>query len=298
MTLCEVCGKELEEGFVFLGLPSHPPCIVAAMTSAPMANPFMAPGDSPIVDIAEDLKAEFTTMIRWHEEFAPRTMQVALGPSDLGTECDRRLAYKIAGIAGFNRGDPWAAFVGSAIHTRIEGVIRKYAKEHGGTWLIEERIVVTPEISGRADLIRDNMVIDIKSASPDVIKKLPDTGPRGSYLPQIHSYAWGLNQAGHRIDKVAFVFVPRSGRLDDMWVWVDAYRPEIAEAALKRVYGFARRLGEMDILNNPHLWETVPATPDYMWCQFCPLMNRGMSPDEPATDKGCPGYKMNRKEKK
>jgi hypothetical protein len=261
-------------------------------------NPFTTPGDSPLGDLAADLKAEFTTMIRWHEEFTPRKMQQALGPSDLGIECDRRLAYKIAGVTGYNMGDPWAAFVGSSIHTRIEDVVKRYAKQNGGTWLIEERVIVTPEIRGRADLVHDDMVIDIKSASPDVMKKLPDTGPRGSYLPQIHAYAKGLNAAGHKITKVAFIFVPRSGRLDDTFVWADTYRPEIVEAALRRVYRFARRLDEVDILNNPHLWQTVPATPDYLWCQYCPLFNKAWGADEPATDKGCAGYKMVRKEKK
>lgn len=261
-------------------------------------NPFTTPGDSPLGALAADLKAEMTTMVRMYEEFTPRKMQLGLGPSDLGIECDRRLAYKIAGVTGANMGDPWAAFVGSAIHTRLETVVRKYAQQGGGTWLIEQRIIVTPEIGGRADLIHDDMVIDIKSASPDVMKKLPDTGPRASYLPQIHAYAKGLNDAGHKISKVAFVFVPRSGRLDDMYVWADDYQPHIVEDALRRVYRFAHRLTEVDILNNPHLWETVPATPDYLYCQYCALFNRNWGTDQPATDKGCGGYKTLKKEKK
>lgn len=285
-----------------LGALSHPRCSVTGMTGEQdipaSVNPFAAPGDSPLSNLAADVKAEFTTMIRLYEEFMPRKMQLALGPSDLGIECDRRLAYKIAGVTGYNMGDPWAAFVGSSIHTRLETVVRKYAERTGGTWLIEQKIAVTPDISGRADLIHDDMVIDIKSASPDVMKKLPDTGPRASYLPQIHSYAYGLNRAGHKITKVAFIFVPRSGRLDDMYVWADDYRPEIAEQALRRVYRFAHRLDELDIINNPHLWDTVPANPDYLWCQYCPLFNRAWGAGDPATDKGCAGYKMQRKEKK
>lgn len=300
--ICSACNQPVDEVMASLGMLSHPACIVTGVPgeqdNSASVNPFMDPGDSPLLDLAADLKAEFTTMIRWHEEFTPRSQQVSLGPSDLGTECDRKLAYKIAGVKGYNMGDPWAAFVGSSIHSRVEDVIRKYAKEHGGVWLIEERVVVDPLISGRADLVHDDMVIDIKSASPDVIKKLPTTGPRQSYLAQIHGYAKGLNDAGRNITKVAFVFVPRSGRLDDFYVWADEYRPEIAEQAIRRVYRFAKRLGELDILNNPHLWETVPAKPDFLWCQYCPLFNRAFDATDPATDKGCAGYKMNRKEKR
>jgi hypothetical protein len=285
-----------------LGVLSHPRCSVTGMADEvdipASVNPFTTPGDSPLEDLAADVKAEMMTMVRMYEEFMPRKMQLALGPSDLGIECDRRLAYKIAGITGYNTGDPWAAFVGSSIHTRIEAVIKKYAERTGSTWLIEQMVQVTSEIRGRADLVHDDLVIDIKSASPDVMKKLPDSGPRASYLPQIHAYAYGLNKAGHKINRVAFVFVPRHGRLDDMYVWADEYRPEIVEKALHRVYRFARRLDELDITNHPQLWETVPATPDYLWCQYCPLFNKAMGANDPADDKGCAGYKMARKEKK
>lgn len=302
ISVCAVCGQPLDEPMANLGMLSHPSCSVTGMPGEQdipaSVNPFTTPGDSPLGDLAADIKAEMMTMVRMYEEFTPRKMQQALGPSDLGIECDRRLAYKIAGITGHNMGDPWAAFVGSSIHARLETVVRKYAERTGGTWLIEQQVIVTPLIKGRADLVHDDMVIDIKSASPDVMRKLPDTGPRASYLPQIHSYAYGLNGAGHTINRVAFVFVPRSGRLDDMYVWADDYRPDIAEAALRRVYSFARRLGELDVVNNPDLWESVPAKPDYLWCQYCPLFNRAWGPDDPATDKGCAGYKMVRKEKK
>lgn len=299
---CAVCGDPLDPIMASLGMLSHPRCSVTGVTGEqdnPVSvNPFTEPGDSPMHGVASDLKAQMMTMVRWYEEFTPRKMQMGLGPSDLGIECDRRLAYKVAGITGYNMGDPWAAFVGSSIHTRLEMVIKKYAAENGGAWLIEERIVVDPLIRGRADLVLDDMVIDIKSASPDVMKKLPDTGPRASYLPQIHAYAKGLNDHGRKITKVAFVFVPRSGRLDDMYVWADEYRPEIAEKAIRRVYAFARRLKEIDILAHPDLWETVPAKPDFLWCQYCALFNRAMGAEDPATDKGCAGYKMNKKEKK
>lgn len=284
-----------------LGVLSHPRCSVTGVPgeqdNEASVNPFTDPGDSPLPEAAADLKAEFMTMIRWHEEFSPRTMQIALGPSDLGTECIRRLAYKVAGIPGYHRGDPWAAFVGSSIHARVEDVIRRYTKEFElpGDWLIEGRVQVTPEIAGKADLVHEDMVIDIKSASPDVMKKLPKEGPREGYKVQVNAYAYGLNQAGRDIKKVAFIFVPRSGRLDDTYVWVDEYRPEIVKKALDNVYQIADNLWEMDILNHPEKWNMVPANPDFMWCQYCPLFNKAMDATDPATDKGCPGWKMAKK---
>ncbi len=294
--LCAICTDPLDPVMASLGMLSHPRCSVTGVPAEQAieasVNPFTDPGDSPLHDLAVDLKAEMMTMVRMYEEFTPRKMQMALGPSDLGIECDRRLAYKVSGVVGFNQGDPWAAFVGSSIHTRLEAVIKKYSERTDGTWLIEKKVEVTSEISGRADLVHGDLVIDIKSASPDVIKKLPETGPRQSYITQLQVYAYGLNRMGHEINKVAFAFVPRNGRLDDIYCWADKYRPEIAEKALRRVYGFARRLEQLDILNNPDLWESVPAQPDYLYCQYCSLFNKAMGPDDPATDKGCAGYRM------
>lgn len=293
---CAVCQQPLEALMASLGMMSHPACSVADMPPEPVVtveNPFTGPNDSRLPEVSENLRAELITAVRMFEEFTPRTRQIMPGPSDLGTECDRRLSYKLAGIQGFNHGDPWAAFVGSAIHQRIGNVLTAYNRDNpGNAWLIEERVAVDPLISGSADLVRGTMVADIKSASVEVMKKLPDEGPRGSYLPQVHAYAKGLIARGMPIDTVAFVFVPRSGKLTDMYVWADTYRPDIVDKALARVYQLARNLDQMDILNHPERWEEVPATPDFMWCQYCPLFNRDWGANQPATDKGCAGWKI------
>lgn len=297
--VCQVCQDPLDPVMASLGVLSHPRCSITGVpgeqANLASVNPFTDPGDSPFPEEAADLKAEFMTMIRWHEEFSPRSMQVAVGPSDLGTECQRRLAYKVAGMAGYHRPDPWAAFVGSAIHTRIEDVVARYAKEFNEEWLIEGRIRIDANISGKADLVRKNKVIDIKSASPEVIRELPVKGPREAYKTQVQLYAKGLNDNGHEITRVAFIFVPRSGKLDDTYTWVDEYRPDVAQAALDRVYKLANWLHRsLDITHHPGRWELVPATPEFMSCYFCPLFNEHMGPNDPATDKGCAGWKMNK----
>lgn len=296
---CAECGEPLEPLMASLGMLTHPRCSVTGLTqeqgnpaivAPPVAQLFDTDGAVPLPGLAADLHAEFTTMIRWHEEFSPRSQQVSLGPSDLGIECDRRLAYKVAGIQGPHKGDPWPAFVGSAIHSRVEQVVKKYGEQHGGVWMIEQRVVVDPLISGRADLARSPLVVDIKTAGPDMMKKVAKQGPPDSYKVQINAYAKGFNDAGYPITQVAFVFLPRSGWLKDMYVWADSYRPELATNALARVYGIADTLNKMDIMNNPHRWEQIPANPSYL-CEWCPLYNKYLEPDLGADDKGCPGYR-------
>lgn len=305
---CPVCQEQLEPIMASLGMMSHPGCSVEGLpeeqhnpASINQVNPFddsaTRNGYIPLPELAQDLQAEFTTMIRWHEEFTPRSQQLSLGPSDLGTECDRELAYKIAGIRGYNHGDPWPGFVGSSIHARLGDVIRAYAKEHGGAWLIENRVVVDPLISGHADIVRSPLVVDFKSGGKDVIDRARKEGPSHKYLVQIHSYAKGLIDAGHPITQVALVYLPRAGWLRDMYVWAAPYDPKVPIAALTRAYGIARHLKESDIRNNPDLWETIVPTPGF-GCTWCGLFNKEMGPDEPATDKGCAGWNIKRGAKK
>lgn len=297
---CATCGETLDPLMASLGMSSHPGCLIPEhppVRSVSFDDSATPNGFIPLPDVASDIRAEFTTMIRWFEEFSPRARQVSLGPSDLGGECDRQLAYKVAGIRGFNHGDPWPAAVGTAIHAYLENVIRKYAKEHGGAWLIENRVVVTPQIGGKADLARTGQVLDIKSMGKDILDKTRKEGPSRKYQTQIQLYGYGLNQSGYPIKEVAIVCVPRSGWLKDIHVWAAPYDPSVAEAALRRVYGLAERLREMDIMAHPELWEQIPAKPDFS-CQWCSLFNKEMPPDDPATNKGCSGWNMQRGAKK
>lgn len=295
---CEVCGKPLDPMMASLGLMSHPGCSVPDVahpeqSPAVPADPFDTmdhrPKGVPLPAEAENLKAELLTMVRWAEEFSPRSQQVSLGPSDLGHECDRALAYKVAGIKGHNMGDPWPAFVGSAIHERLEGVIRKYQNEYGGSWLIEGRIVIDPLITGRADLVRAPDVVDIKSAGKDMMDKVRKDGPPKRYLTQINAYAYGLIRAGHQIERVSLAFFPRSGWLTDLFVWTAPYDEGLATEGIQRPYALAKKIEELEILDNPHRWEQIPATPGF-GCQWCSLFDKHRTLEEGADNKGCPGW--------
>ena len=293
---CTVCGDELEPLMASLGLFTHPGCTVVAGEPRPALgfdDSSARNGFVPLADVAKDLEAEFVTMVRWDTEFAPRSQQVSLGPSDLGIECQRQLGYKIAGVRGYNHGDPLPGFVGSALHARMEDVIRRYAAEHGGTWLIEGRVVVDPLVSGSADLVKDGMVIDIKSGGKDVIDEARKHGPSHKYQVQIQSYAYGLNRSGTKVDRVAIVYFPRAGWLKDVFAWAAPYDPSVAKAALERAYGIAADLRKLDILNNPDSWEQITPTPSF-GCQWCSQFNKELGPNDPATDKQCAGWNMKR----
>jgi hypothetical protein len=293
---CRVCDRPLDPLMASLAILSHPACnvpgveVVELPEEAPPAftrvNDAKAP--CPLPEVAAEVQAQMTTMVRMFEQFDARSQQLSLGPSDLGTECDRNLGYKIMGLRGANFYDPWPAFVGSAIHHRMGEVITAHAAEVGGAWLIEEKVIVDPLISGHADLTRGNLVVDLKSAGPDAMKKIAKEGPPHKYLVQLNCYAKGLRDAGHPVDTIVFVFLPRSGWLTSMYVWAAPYDEALATSAIARAYAVGRLLGELDVQNFAHRWEQVPATPGDA-CIWCPMYDKHRPPERGADDKGCPG---------
>lgn len=295
---CASCGRQLDPVMASLGMMSHPACTVSdvgevheeqAVGQVTFDTPVSGVKGIPLPEEAENLKAELTTIVRWYEEFSPRAQQVSLGPSDLGHECDRALAYKVAGIRGNNMGDPWPASVGSAIHSRLEMMIRDYQAANGGAWQIERKIKVDPMITGRADLVRPPDLVDIKSAGKDMMDKVKRETPPRRYLVQINAYAKGLRDEGIDIQRVSLAFFPRSGWLSQLHVWTAPYDEALALEGIQRPYLLAQKLQELDILANPHRWEQIPATPG-MGCNWCSLYNKHRKPEEGANDKMCPGW--------
>ena len=55
-------------------------------------------------------------MIRHAIAHHPRSLQKRIGPSEVGTPCDRRIGYKLLGHTENERGDAWKPTVGTAVH--------------------------------------------------------------------------------------------------------------------------------------------------------------------------------------
>lgn len=69
---------------------------------------------------AQKYAMELREIIRRHAAYQPRSLQKFLGPSELGSPCDRQVAGKMAGLPGTNHtADPWASIVGTAIHAYL-----------------------------------------------------------------------------------------------------------------------------------------------------------------------------------
>lgn len=304
---CHTCAKPLDPVMASLGMFNHPGCDPVPqdieLTSPPaeaVPLPTFTPvdpqvGPCPLPAVAKEIKDELTTILCWAEASRERSLQVKLGPSELGVACERQLGYRIMGLQGPNldMADPWAGFVGSSIHHRTEESIRRYQAAHplAPKWNIEEEVRIVPGlIEGHADLNRDNILVDEKSAGKTVMAAVKKEGPSLKYKVQIMLYAYGLRLQGRPIDTVALVFVPREGYLRDMWVWAAPYDEPLALEYIARPYRVRDKLVQLQVQQYPERWEQVPAEPSYMGCQYCPMWERYAGNGLGADDKGCPGY--------
>lgn len=226
-----------------------------------------------------------------------RGAQTTLGPSEIGTPCDRRLAMSLLGVPPVNPGgDGWAAFVGTCTHAGMAEVYT-FADAGTGRYAVEMPVFLgIPEVPrGTTDLLdrRDGTIVDWKVMGAYSLKKFKLEGPSSTYRTQAHVYGLGAERAGEKVRNVAIVGLPRAGSsLDEMHVWTEGYDRKFAQAALDRVGKIANEIqGRRDdtgalAADTPadimYLARQFPAGDD---CLYCPFHLKG----DKEMKRGCPG---------
>lgn len=239
---------------------------------------------------------ELRDIITAHAARAPRSVQRHLGPSELGSACDRQVAGKMAGIAHTNHvSDPWPSIVGTAIHAWLADCFTEENLRTGVTrWVAEQRVTPHPDHPGTADLYdaQEHAVIDHKCLGNTTLGKLRTSGPSRKYIIQLLLYGRGYRLLGLPVDRVALVAYPRTAStLDGMYVWDRPYTPEddaILDAVFAQTqirYGYATALREGKIT-----LQDIPACPSDDECYFCPFYR----PEAARGSDGCPGTVGNR----
>ena len=227
-----------------------------------------------------------TSAVEAYESQTDRSMQRALGPSEIGDPCVRKLAHKLAGTRVHNPdGDPWKRFMGTAGHARLADVYEWDARRsHTPAWLAERRVTVGDSgLSGTADLFADGTVIDHKIVGSGPQRKYRTLGPGDQYRKQVHLYGRGFERDGHEVRRVAIAFWLRDGALRDLYVWSEPYDRAVADAALHRVDQITEmvRVGAFDV--HPERFALLPSAPGWL-CKWCPFYSP-RSTDPTA----CPG---------
>lgn len=271
LLLCTVCGTRLDLCHEDLG--THPMC---DPTPAPATPPPSILGDvaGALIDL---------------DNARPRSLQRAIGPSQIAMPCERQLAYTLADTPEQPDGRvPWAPMVGTAVHAMLAEAMRADNARLGRLrWLIENRVHPDPSISGECDAYDTDTetVIDWKVVGKTAMEKYRRHGPGQQYEGQAHIYGRGWQRAGRSPKWVRIVFLPRwSANFDDAYEWTAPYSRPAADLALDRMYAVVDLMAALKLTEYPDMWAAVPARPDRM-CNYCPFLRPGAPPD----DKGCPG---------
>lgn len=221
---------------------------------------------------------------------SPRSLQTAIGPSEIGDPCERKLSYKSLDwpVAAGER-DPIAPVIGTGFHSWMQEAFE--ARNTAGRYKIEEKVTVrdspveTARVRGSSDLYdretRTNY--DWKLVGVSSLDKYRRHGPGGQYRIQAHLYGLGQENAGEAPERVAIVFVGRYHELR-VHVWWERYDRQVALDALDRLDRIRQRVIDLDPEANPQAWQQIPMDPDAK-CRFCDWLLPG------STDlsKGCPG---------
>lgn len=283
--LCRGCGTVLDAVLVDAGIEIHANCEVRMLQ-------FNQPEDVP--GTSHPMRTELINLIRWKDSNTARSRQVSIGPSEIGSSCDRRLAMRIAGVRPINRSsDPWPAIVGTAMHDWLQRCLeaanqRLVAQGKPPRWITEKRVQADPLVSGTSDVYDTwtQTVIDWKSMGDTARRRLAEHGPSDGYHTQIQTYGLGFFRAGFPVRKVALMFLPRAGMLKDARYFEWDFDPASANKAIARVYQLAHQvLALRQSAGTEEIWNSVAADPTNL-CGWCPFFKRGA---QVASSTGCPG---------
>ena len=215
--------------------------------------------------------------------WTPRARQVAIGPSEMGHECTRRLAYKLLDWEQVNvsSSSNWASQVGSAIHAHLADIFRK--KEG---YEVEQKVTIRGQLAGTVDLFDTvrGIVIDWKTTGASKLEEYRKRGATAQHITQVQLYGYGKAQTGAKVNKVALAFLPTSGNLDDLHIDLHDYDESAALQALSRVDDIGALLAQLNVEENPAMWDVIPKVASRN-CNWCPYF----APYSTDSSKGCPG---------
>jgi hypothetical protein len=259
------------------------------MTALPPLSPQeMHLGADPAL-IRDELIYTIKGAIRNH----PRSQQRTIGPSEMGSECLRKIGYRLSGLDPTQGSESWLPTVGTAVHAWLAEQFALRNMALGFTrYLIENRVSVGvvggQEIRGTCDLY-DRVtatVIDWKIVGTTTLRKAKSrTGDRlgRTYRTQGHLYGLGWERKGYLVQDIAVCFLPRNADLSEAVLVTERYDESIAQQAVVLADSTALALHAI----GPDLLRHLPTANDY--CLSCPWF----APYSTDPVLGCIGHDIN-----
>ena len=188
---------------------------------------------------AEAVKKAQQWMRRIEELFiTERSKQIQIGISEVGMECRKCVARKLAKVYRKPEGS-WYPFIGTAVHDALE---RGFAERWPDEYNLENRLHVHSykdlELGGSCDmaaLIEDDkgvIVNDWKVVGKRTLVDASKGKIKEQYRIQAQLYGYGWEQKGFNVTHVALSFLPREDKLENAVVVMIRYNKPAALAAL------------------------------------------------------------------
>lgn len=224
---------------------------------------------------------------------SPRNLQIHLGPSEIGTPCDRQVVGKLAGQPVTNHVvDPWPSIVGTAVHAWLADAFTADNTRTGFTrWLAEQRVTPHPDHAGTADLYdaAELAVVDHKVLGPSTLAKVRSAGgPPIKYVIQLMLYGKGYRLLGLPVRRIALAAYPRTAAsLTGLYVWEQASGPQ-DDPFLDQVFAITdqRKAMAARVVAGQTSITDISTAPDADECYFCPFYRPQSKHDNGI---GCPG---------
>ena len=221
---------------------------------------------------AFQIRERLTGLIQQRSDASPRSLQKALGPSDIAHPCTRKMAYKLLDIQGTNPPfDSLPTIVGTAVHAWLDSAVSHANNTLGRQrYLAETRVNPSDWLSGSCDLFdqEEGIVTDWKVLGNSSMKKYKrQMNP--AYRTQTALYGLGFERAGHTVKYISVMMIPRAGLLTGAHLWLEPYDRAVAQEALDRYERTLCLLSDLRIEENPQHLQLLEKAGDS--CLFCPF---------------------------
>lgn len=180
---------------------------------------------------AEALRQEIIHFVTEAAHNSDRSLQKAIGPSEIGSPCPREVAFKVAGVQKQpDYQDPFPSILGTAFHTWMENHLPV-------GWIPEQKVHVTSTLSGHSDAyhIASRTVVDWKLLGRTQHQAWLGGYTKEQYEIQADCYGLGFVNAGYPVDRVAVAVFCRARPLQDLYLWSRPWNPDNARRALERL---------------------------------------------------------------
>lgn len=179
-----------------------------------------------------------------------RDKQTKIGASEIGNPCDYCVANRLLGKKQKDNEYWLGAKLGTSMHNELEAEAAKHLIRPQSYHFLPlknarlEETIILGAIEGyglvksKPDVVltEHNHLLDYKSTLKKKVMKYKLDGVPMQYIYQQQLYAWGLNKAGIKIERISLVFVNRDGSGDsDVWIYSFDYDETLALKAWERL---------------------------------------------------------------